>query len=305
MDIVDAIIEAPVWSEFIKWRRKNRKNFAAETRCTTESIKPGEKVKVKLRRDACPYCGASNTDAFFHPEVKKMGWIDSKGVFHEGAPIYWNTRPNYAACLNCKREFKVEIEVAVTVRDAIFHEAEIQKKCPRCGYPWFKYGQIKSYQKIVRLEDAGIIGYRCASCGESFYFWKIPRAAPWKPHVSMVKDFKSRREFGNWQDYRTRFKISVVGPYVWKKREEESQNQEDLTMDGGVTPEKHIVRGAFKRFLTREKFTVKKARMERRQIDFERRIKPMIELVLENECFSRQKNRIIEDVLRFTHYVWL
>lgn len=110
-----------------------------------------------------------------------------------------------------------------------------------------------------------------------------------------MEEVKSIRENYSLTDYRLRFKASVYGPYHWKEDDDSE----------GITPEKHMVKQKFKGIIFREKFGITRSQREKAQKDFETRIKGMILLALENECFSRQKARIIEDVLRFARYLWL
>ncbi|MEM1540123.1 MAG: hypothetical protein QXJ07_01900 [Candidatus Bathyarchaeia archaeon] len=285
-----------------KYVRKARKEEKRQGSAFSEILEEnGGRVKIKWKYYACPFCGASDEDAYFDYEKKSFVWMDDDGQIHVGmSPIDWGyieIRPGYALCLNCKREFKVENEATVSIRGIISNEAEIRRECPRCKYSWFKFGKYKSFKRFNRFIGCGIIGYRCLACGESFYFKLQTFEAPlWEPVVLNVKSFSSIRKSFSWEEHHSRFKSSVFGPYLWKK---------EVDGDGVVTPDKKAVRKTFEGYIMRTPYGISRARRERTQVDFEARVKLIILNVLENECLSRQKQRIIEEVLRFTRYLWI
>ncbi|MEM3579327.1 MAG: hypothetical protein QXL54_03780 [Candidatus Bathyarchaeia archaeon] len=259
------------------------------------------RVKMRWKHFACPSCGASDEDAYFDSGRKNFVWMDDDGKIQVGmSPIDWEyskISPGYALCLNCKREFKVENEATVSIKGIISNEAEIRRECPRCKYPWFKFGKYKSFERISRFIGCGIIGYRCLACGESFYFKLQTFEAPsWEPVVPNVNTFSSIRKNFSWEEHHSRFKKSVYGPYPWK-REGDS--------DGMITPDKKAVRKTFEGYIMRTPYGISRARRERAQVEFETRVKPRVLNVLENECLCQQKNRVVEEVLRFTRYLWI
>jgi ribosomal protein S27AE len=255
--------------------------------------------ELTFKNEKCPYCGVSDGDAIYDFERQTYVWYDNEGELHEGWPIDWgygDIRPGYAFCLNCRREFKVEERKVLRIEGEVENEAQIRRRCPKCGYAWVKFGKTASFRYIGKFKEYGIVGFRCLICGETFYYAIRPHEAPSKvPRMTRISHLKSVRENMSWQDYRVRFKTSVFGTYPWSEEEAE----------GVKVPEKSHVKATYVGFMRREKYGLTRTQRERAQVDFEKRVKKMIELAVEHACFSQQKQRILEDALRYARYIWL
>jgi DNA-directed RNA polymerase subunit RPC12/RpoP len=272
---------------------------------TEKSDAPDKLVySIKIRNTGCPYCGISNEDVICDYDEKTCVWRDAEGKWREGYPIDWEyskLRPGYAFCLNCRREFQVEEEKTFKIEREIDCDAQIRLKCPNCGYSWFSYGKTRSFRRIDKFARYNIVGYKCLACGEAFYYAIRGGKAP-SPHACNVRTFKSLKDLSSWQSYRSRFVTSVFTPYSWNVEHVTGGKREGEDI---ITPEKRIVKAAFKAYLHREKFGLTRTKRERALADFERRIKPMIELTLEKVCHMELASALREDAIRYTRYIWL
>jgi len=260
-------------------------------------------VELSIKNQSCPFCGISDEHVLYDYDRQIYFWVDKNGNTREGWPIDWDynqLRPGFALCLNCKKEFPVEEKKTFKIEAEVDSEAQIRRRCPKCGYSWFGYGKTKSFRRVNRFRGYYIVGYRCLACGETFYYAIRPHTAPLnEPVISRVQHFKAVRENYSWQTYRKRFATSVFAPYPWKQ-EEQAFEDEDVK-----TPQKGVVRATYVGYLNREKYGISRTQRERARVDFEKRIKSMIELAVERACFSRQKARILEDAIRYAQYIWL
>ena len=263
-------------------------------------------LKIKIRNIRCPYCEMAAENVVYDYDKQTYVWRDTKGKPREGDLIDWEygeLRPGYAFCRNCRREFQVEEEKTFKIEREINCDAQIRLKCPNCGYSWFSYGKTRSFRRIDKFAGYSIVGCQCLACGETFYYVIRDQKAPSQlPHPYNVKTFKSIKDLSSWQNYRSRFVTSVFTPYSWNLEHVTGDKREGEDI---ITPEKRIVKAAFKAYLHREKFGLTRTRRERALADFERRIKPMIELTLEKACHMELAPTLREDAIRYTRYIWL
>ena len=260
-------------------------------------------VRLTVKNDSCPFCGISDEDATYDYDKKTYVWYDNEGKPHLDRPIDWDyslIRAGYAFCRNCRHEFKIEEAREFKIEEEIDNEAQVRRRCPKCGYEWVKFGKTTSFRYIGKFRGYGIIGYQCLACGETFYYAFRPYNAPLKePQIPRVEHFRNVRQSYSWQNYRMRFLTSVFSPYP-RKNEEQASEGENVKV-----PEKSLVKTTYVGYVHREKYGIGRTQRERALVDFEKRVKKMVELAVERACFSLHKARILEDALRYARYIWL